>query len=131
MSSNLVMINAYRKDTVISTEENNFEETILINITDIKSITLETLQNLVGGQITIHYDKWLADRGYCLIANDTGLYDCPFNCSLNGYPLYGNLLIVKIDGQDMIPLNEEEKDFIMGTFKMRMVEGNLHLESRL
>ena len=76
------------------------------------SDTLENLQRIVGGYIEVFPVK----EGVLIICNEEGkLQGLPYNCTVNGEPLVGDIIVVGENGEDFGDL---PSDFEMSTWRM-------------
>lgn len=76
-------------------------------------LTLEDLQRAVGGYIeTVGVTGDFAGRKILLIVNEEGVIrSLEFNAhatSLVDYPIFGNCVVVRADGEELVPLDKED-----------------------
>lgn len=76
-------------------------------------LTLGYLQRAVGGYIeTVGVTGDFAGRKILLIVNEEGVIrGLEFNAhatSLVDYPIFGNCVVVRADGEELLPLEEED-----------------------
>ena len=82
--------------------EGMFEKKIVDN-------TLESFQTLVGGYI----EPVMLPEGILAIVNEEGvLMDLDFNLTINGYHLFGPVVLVREDGEDFGSLTEKQLNWI-------------------
>lgn len=82
--------------------EGQFEKKLVDN-------TLETFQSLVGGYI----ETVQLPEGILAIVNEEGLLlDLDFNLTINGYHLFGPVVLVRVDGEDFGSLTEQQLDWV-------------------
>lgn len=79
----------------------------------VKSITLEKLQDLVGGYIEPSTPVQLRERGIELLANEEGLLQ-GLNLNDNLYPFFivGQVVAVGVSEDDFVGLNAEQQKYL-------------------
>ncbi len=77
------------------------------------NITLENLQELVGGYIEPCAPHELVLEGIEMLANEEGLIRClPYNENLWPFFFVGTLVLVGVDGENFTGLNDSQLQFI-------------------
>lgn len=79
----------------------------------VKSITLEKLQELVGGYIEPCAPVELRDRGIELLANEEGLLQgLELNENLNPFFIVGQVVAVGVAEDDFVGLNADQQKYL-------------------
>lgn len=76
--------------------------------------TLQAFQDFVGGYIeTIT----IADD-LCIVCNEDGrLMNLPPNCTINGMSFVGNIMIVKVDGDEFTDMDDEDVGILLDAWR--------------
>ena len=73
--------------------------------------SLEELQRIVDGYI----ETVTVTTDVCIICNEEGrINDLPYNCTLLGIQLFGNIIIAGVDGDRFCNLDEEAGGILLG-----------------